>query len=658
MFWNYKVKANILLGIMLVVSFTFVAPTNNNNNNNNIFNQGAESAKTLFQEAQTLISKKRYKNAAKLLEKVIQIDKAFFEAYLKLSIAEKALEHFDKAEAILDKAQPYLPIAQQPKLQYKLSKLYYALGAYKKAQIINLSIATNKVSSKSLLKKIASLRSNIDFALSQLQHPIAIHPQKLPTPLNQFPSQYFPILTVDQKTILFTALVGKQDAYKEAIYISHLDEDGNWTVPVSISQEINDPNSNQGTCSISADKKTLVFAACGKEGNYGICDLYISYKKQNVWTKPENLGPQINSDGWQSQPSLTADGKTLYFVSERAGNLGKHDIWKSTLQPDGTWAQAMNLGPIINTKGKEVAPFIHPNKQTLFFASDRTPSMGGFDIYYSNFVDGEWTQPVNLGYPINNHKDQASIFITADGKKAYYADGKREGFFKNSYLYTFDIPNKLINMPASAAIQLSITDHASGNPIEATVEVYEVNSAHVLQSLLTDPFDGEVTIMLNQGKEYLVCISKDGYIYESQYINYKHGSIPHVNWKINHKIKLQPIALGETKILNNVYFAHDSYVLDKNSEAELHYLIKFLQLNPHIKIILEGHTDNTGSTQYNQDLSVKRAQSIFQYLVEAGIDDQRLSYIGYGKSRPLAKNSSRANRQLNRRVAFKIVAID
>jgi outer membrane protein OmpA-like peptidoglycan-associated protein len=618
------------------------------------YTSSSSKAIHLYEQASKAYLQKQHGESIKLLKEAISKDKNFIEAYLQLAAIYRQLQKFKHAEQLLDKAKAYISIDKAIHLHYKIAHLYYRIGAYKKAKAAFQRIPIDNNDSKLLQSKIHTLQQNLTLALEKLQHPLVFNPKKLPSPLNQFTSQYFPVLTVDQRTILFTALVNQSGRYRENIYISHKDESDKWSIPVSISDQINGNTSNEGTCTISTDKKTLVFTSCSREGNYGICDLYISYKKGEEWSRPQNLGPHINSKRWQSQPSLSADGRTLYFVSERKGNYGKNDIWKSTLRPDGQWSEAVNLGPIINSKAREVSPFIHPNGQTLFFASNRTPSMGGFDIYYSNFVNGQWTEPINLGYPINNHKDQASIFITADGKKGYYADGKRKDYnYHSSYIYEFDMPANLMLAPKSDIVKLKVLDAQTQQPIGAQVEVYDMATDTCQQSIVIDATDGEATIIVNEDKEYIVYITRDGHIFESKYINYKSTKKPASTSQ--ETILLQPIEIGQARILNNVYFEYGEYSLDTKSYVELNRLVAFLQDNSEIVIELEGHTDYVGSDEYNQKLSTKRAKAIYDYLIQAGIARNRLAYRGYGKKCPVVPNNSYENRQLNRRVAFRIL---
>jgi len=609
----------------------------------------------LYEEAMHNYMQKRYTSAIDLLEKALEKDKTFIEVYLQLATIYSDIEAFELAGQFLNQGRAALAVSQTPDLLYKFAQLYYRIGAYTASSDVLKTISFANITSASFQQDIDTLQQNLKFVLEMVQYPFTFNPKRLEYPLNQFVAQYFPILTVDQQSILFTALTAKGDNnYIEDIYMSAKDALGNWSMPQSISPHINRPNSNEGTCTISADQKTLIFTACAKEGNYGMCDLYISYKRNGEWTKPENLGPHINSKGWQSQPSLSADGKTLYFVSEREGNYGKHDIWESNLQADGQWSKAINLGPTINSKYREEAPFIHPNGQTLFFGSNRIPSMGGFDIYYAHYTDGHWTEPVNLGYPINNHKDQVSIFITLDGKKGYYADGKKHASSYHSYIYEFEIPENLIKMPKCDIVQLSILDAETKEATDARIDIYDMQN--VLQhSIYVDAADRLATFVINEGKEYLVYITKDGYLFESKHVQFQ--DVDKARVTPAGAVFLQPIEVSQLKILENIYFAYDDYKIMPQSDTELQRLVKFLEQHPHISIQLEGHTDHIGSNQYNQTLSIKRAKTIYEYLLQAGIASSRLTYQGYGKNKPLIAHGSKESQGLNRRVAFRITKL-
>jgi len=615
-----------------------------------------QKAWQLYQEANKYYETNAYPQAIELLQQALSKDKSFITAYLQLAVIYQQLDDASNSQKYLDQAYNYLPTTQCETLYYDIAYAYYRLGLYSKAHtVLQAMPPTDKDKLQdSLLAKITHLKSHLEFALEKIQHPIAFNPRKLPLPLNQFIAQYFPVLTIDQASLLFTACTDHDNPYHENLYISHKDAQGHWSTPVSIADQINSPISNEGTCTIAADKKTLVFTSCARKGNYGMCDLYISYQQGGVWSVPQNLGPHINGPGWQSQPALSADGKTLYFVAERPGNYGKKDIWTSNLTDNGQWSKAIHLEAPINSPFQEIAPFIHPNGKTLFFASDRVPSMGGFDIYYANYIEGKWSEPVNLGYPINNHQDQVSLFITADGRKAYYAGGKHQGsHYYNSYLYEFDIPQGLLAIPASEVIRIRVLDEQTKQPLPAHITVHEWPVDNVQQSLVVDQADGETMVVIHEGKEYSIYIQQAGYVFESIQVNYKEGKKELISPQ--QEVLLKPIAIGQTKILQNVYFKFDEYTLEERSIIELNCLVAFLQGNPTLTIKLAGHTDHLGTANYNNNLSTKRSKAIYDYLVTAGIPTNKLTYQGYGASQPCLPNDSPRHRQLNRRVAFEIM---
>jgi outer membrane protein OmpA-like peptidoglycan-associated protein len=640
---NKKGK-RIALGVFLIGALCAATPST--------YTSKSPSAIQLYEQATVLYIKKDYVEAKKQLAQALKKDKKFVEAYLQLAKIQQELDDFEEAIQLLCKAQRYVA-RENYALQYEFAFLYYKSGAYNKAQEVLAQLPTTNVFPATLQYALEHLRENVFFSLEQLKTPLAFNPQLLPSPLNQFASQYFPVLSVDQATLLFTVRSGQSHSRgREDIYVSHKDAEGNWSTPAPLPEKIN-TEYNEGTCAISADGKMLVFTSCRRPGNYGSCDLYVTQRKEHQWTTPQNLGPRINSKGWESQPSLSADGRTLYFVSEREGNYGKKDIWKSTLQEDGTWADPVNLGKPINSEGREISPFMHPNGQTLFFASDRCPSLGGLDIYYSNWIDGQWTMPVNLGYPINRHKDQISLFITADGKKGYYADGNQKGAsYYSSYLYAFDFPESLVRFPKSTLIKLQVADAKTGQAVDAEAEVYDLETGEKYARALVDKEDGTLVVVVNEGKRYGIFLKKKDHLFESIHVDYQQGGAPTIS--APSKVLLKPNAVDQSQILENIFFAFDQCTLAPCSTIELDRLVEFLQTHANLRIEIEGHTDKIGTRKYNLQLSIQRAQAIYNYLIAAGIAAERLTYRGYGATLPISSQDMPEGRKLNRRVAFRI----
>ncbi|MEX0884737.1 MAG: OmpA family protein, partial [Cyclobacteriaceae bacterium] len=267
-----------------------------------------------------------------------------------------------------------------------------------------------------------------------IRDPKPIEKERLPPPLNQFRLQYFPVLTADSRRMFFTKRDGLQPYQNEDIFISN-QTNGGWTKPESISARIN-TKYNEGTCTISADGNILIFTSCDTPDSFGSCDLYLTQKVSGEWQKPINMGREVNSREWDSQPSLSADGSLLYFSSNRPEGHGGNDIWFTERKPDGSWSKARNLGPKINTIRDEVSPFIFFNNLVLFFASDGHAGFGGKDLYMSTYGPQGFEVPENLGYPINDHNDQLALFISAQKDYAYYTENVfEEGRMDGSYLY-------------------------------------------------------------------------------------------------------------------------------------------------------------------------------------------------------------------------------
>ncbi|MGD1841641.1 MAG: OmpA family protein [Thermonemataceae bacterium] len=464
--------------------------------------------------------------------------------------------------------------------------------------------------------------------------------------------QYFPVLTADQSSLIFTSLLNKLDG-DENLLISRRLEDGSWSAPESLSTRINTP-SNEGTCSISADGKTLVFTSCAGRENFGSCDLFISKKYGDEWTEPINMGGNINTGAWESQPALSADGKTLYFISDRRKGYGK-DIYVSYLDDNDEWQPALNLGDSVNTKGEELSPFIHANGKTLFFSSNGYVGLGGLDLFKTSYEAGNWTEPVNLGYPINDYNDQVSLFVTIDGKKAYYADEKKQGRrYVSSQLMAFDMPSEATVQEKSNYVKGTVYDAVTKKPIAAQVELFNITDDTRTYTVTSDKLNGSYLIVLTEGAEFALEVSKKQYAFKS--INFNNNekkldSLQPVEIDIFHA----PIAKGTKVTLNNIFFDTGKYDIKEKSKTELEKFIQFMEDNPQVKGEISGHTDNVGDAASNVTLSLQRAKAVYNYLIKNGVDANRLRYQGYGQTQPTATNDTPEGRQLNRRIEFKVL---
>jgi outer membrane protein OmpA-like peptidoglycan-associated protein len=579
-------------------------------------------------------------------EEAIERDKLFAEPYFYLGRLYEQNRQFGNAILNYEKAvnaQEKTSVTEIASQQ--VGQLYLKKGEYQKALVFLEKGLPAVVPTKQSRYK-ARIES-CKFAIETANKPLVINPLELPKTVNRFQSQYFPVLTADRETLIFT---GNQDS-EENLYVS-TKKDSVWSSPISISDKINTPE-NEGTATISADGRTLVFTSCGGRKGFGSCDLFISYKQGENWTSPQNLGSNINSNEWESQPSLSADGRTLYFVSDRKGSLGKRDIWVSKIDSTNLWGKAINLGTTINTIEDDLSPFIHANGKTLFYSSEGLVGMGGLDLYFSENQNGKWTKPENLGFPLNTHEDQVALFITADGKKAYYSlERDQEDKYRRAKIVEIDVPEGLqAKFRATSFLKGTVYDAQTKQKLQADIELILLKNNELVSKTNSDSQTGTYTSVLPSGGEYAVFVSKKGYFFKS--LNFDFSD------KIGRDkvldISLEPIKQNAKEILNNIFFDTAKWDLKPESTVELDKLVALLKTNPDVPIEISGHTDDVGKDTDNVILSQKRAKSVVNYLVEKGVNAIKIKSEGYGKTRPYLPNTSDENRKLNRRIEVKFL---
>ena len=371
---------------------------------------------------------------------------------------------------------------------------------------------------------------------------------------------------------------------------------------------------------------------CDKGRTIGSCDLFISRKYGEIWSSPENLGKVVNSKNWDSQPSLEADGKTLYFSSDRPGGLGKRDIWYTQLK-DNIWTQPKNMGMIINTIKDDVTPFIHTNGENLIFASNGRVGYGGFDLFMSELKESKWQVPKNLGSSINNNLNQLSFIISADGSMAYFSqDFKTEQGKIKSQILQLPIASDSLLKRTSSYIFGRVIDAISKEPLKAKIELFDIFTNELKYSTLSDSISGEYFFALNEGLTYGVYAGTKGYFFEDFRIDIENSTLGNAD---TIDIALSPLEIGESMILENIYFELASFELTQNSLSELEIVAAFLDENQ-VHIQIEGHTDQTGEPAYNQRLSEQRAKAVYDFLIEFGISPGRLNFIDWALLNPLS----------------------
>jgi outer membrane protein OmpA-like peptidoglycan-associated protein len=318
--------------------------------------------------------------------------------------------------------------------------------------------------------------------------------------------------------------------------------------------------------------------------------------------------------------------------------------------PDGSWSEAINLGSKINTSKDEVSPFIYFNNEILFFASKGHRGFGGMDLFVSRVVKGEFTEPENMGYPINDHLDQYSLFITAQRDFAYYTESTYLGNrVERSFIYRFEFPKEIALGERLVVTQGKVLNGKTGEPIDARLSLVSLSNDSTLYEFRSDGKTGEF-MMLYPDKSFSgLYVEKKGYlpkIYNVEKDNLKNQD--------NLLVTLIPIASGEEFVFENIFFDFDKDELKPESMSSLKRLMTFLKENPKVSINIIGHTDNVGNASYNEILSKRRAESVRNYLLKSGINDQRVAAIGKGQSEPMVPNDSAENRALNRRITVSI----
>jgi outer membrane protein OmpA-like peptidoglycan-associated protein/Tol biopolymer transport system component len=497
-----------------------------------------------------------------------------------------------------------------------------------------------------------------------MKTPTPFNPVNIGPEVNSDHHEYFPAITADEQTFLFTRNFrpdknNPESHWQEDFYVS-VKKENKWTTSQSIGKIINTPG-NEGAPSLSADGQILFFVVCaGDEGygldrkGYGSCYIFYTQKTGEKWSKAYNAGAPINTKSWETQPSFSSDGRTLYFIRGSVDSEGikNDDIYVTYLQDNGDWSTPTPLPPYINSSGKEESVYIHPDNQTLYFASNGWVGMGGTDLYMcKRQANGQWGKPINLGYPINTWNDENSLLVNASGNVAYFASD-RSGGMGGLDIYYFELDAKL--RPEKVTyMKGKVYDKVTKEPLSAKFELIDLATGKTVILSTSNPGNGEFLVCLPANKNYALNVSRPDYLFYSQ--NFSLIEMP------DNKPYLMDIPLGkptndEIVRLDNVFFETNKYDLKPESKVELNKLVDFLKKNATLKIELRGHTDNVGDDKSNLILSDNRAKAVMEYLIANGIDKTRLAAKGYGETVPVADNGTTEGRQKNRRTEFKIIS--
>ncbi len=589
----------------------------------------------LFKKALSAYTLEYYDQAERYCKKVIKRDKHFTGGYVLYSQIEfdqghylEAIKYIKRAIKIdTNYAQAYIQAAEYYLAVDSLDiAKKYALQGYRLSQDENI---------KTLALKYVKIA---DFRQYQYQHPQKIVMHRLPNSINTTADEYFPTISADGSVLYYTHNDGNED-----IYFSLRVNDTDWTEGMSLSPMLNTEYYNEGAHTFTSDGKKIIFTRC-----FNSCNIYFSEKKNDIWTEPVIFPSTVNIARWNTQPCISSDGRTLYFVSNSPKGKGGADIWVSHYLGNGRWSKAENLGDSINTDKDDMSPVISFDNKTLFFVSNGRIGMGGFDIYMAKKdSNGVWHSPVNLGYPINNKYDQFRLIVDHTGKTAYISS-YTDSIYKLD-LYYFTLPKPFRPTP-TFTLKLHVFDDITHKKLKANILVIDLKNK---DTVFTDYSDYFVVPLPQKGIYAVDVLPPKGYLFYSENIDLR--SLSDTVYTFEKDLYIKPITKASKIILQNILFDFDSWKLKSASYSELDKLVLFLKNNPKVKIEVGGHTDNKGSSDYNMELSEKRAKAVAEYIISKGIDPQRVSYKGYGYTQPIADNSTEEGRRLNRRTEIKII---
>lgn len=603
-------------------------------------------AKELFDKAMGQYDLMEYENAIELLKQAIKKDPEYIDAHDLLGQSYIKTLQYDKAE------KTYLKLYEINKeywvLYFELGNITFEMMKYdSSAQWYKTFIAFRNIPNDNRLEAEKQIKS-CEFAKKAIKNPVKFIAQNLGTGINTKLNEYFPTLTADEQTMFFTFMDASS---QEDFFISHF-ENGKWQEAINMGPPINSPE-NEGASTISADGQYLFFTACQNPLNIGSCDLWLTFLKGDKWQPAIHMPDNVNTKFKETQPSLSADGKTLYFASNRQGGLGGMDIWKTTFE-NNIWTNPVNLGNTVNTPFDDECPFIHQDGVTLYFASDGHPGMGKRDLFYTKLKeDDTWETPVNLGYPINTSGNEEGLIINRSGTTGYFSSDKTSnaGHIGRVDIYSFEIPEN-IKPGVASYVKGRVYDEETGQPIQTLVELTDLVKSKIAGFCKSNIKTGNFLIVIPGNKNYGLNVNAQGYLFFSENFSIKENpsSNPYLI-----DVPLKKIKSGKSIQLYNILFDVNKSDLKPESTPELDRLLNLLNINQKLRIEIGGHTDNTGTESLNLPLSQNRAKAVFDWLAAKGIAQARMTYKGYGSSVPLTDNDNEEGKRKNRRTEIKIL---
>ncbi len=604
-----------------------------------------KKAMKFYEEAASFYKSRKYEDARELVGKAIEEDPEFAMAYFlqgNIALKKKEDKTFEQSFLKVVELCPEL----DPEVYYQLGLYAYDFKKWKEAEKnLDKFLSYDKINEEHGTKAEAIL-----IKTRLYMNPVPFDPKPVDRLSTRDP-EYLPYISPDNELAFFTRRYEMKDKNMlttqsvEKFMMARHQENGTYDQGVPMDYPFNlGTSNNEGGASITIDNKHLFFTVNDK-GNFDIC--YSDFK-DGYWNEISNMGPLVNDQKqWDSQPSISSDGKVLYFASARDSVSGI-DLYRTIKDDLGNWSRAVKLGAEINTDFNEKSPFLHSDSRTLYFSSDGLPGLGGYDIFMSKMDDkGNWGKPVNIGFPINTESDEVGFFVSTDGKTGYFASNKLNSSMGGYDIYSFNLhpevrPNKVYFQKGD------VNGKENDETISATIEIRDAITKK-LTKIDVDSVSGEFAFVVDFSNDLILSVKKDGYAFESQYISSKDS----VNEKpVKQDIELKKLEVGGHYTINDIFFSTNSFEINDTIKSVLAEFSDYLTKSPRLHVALHGHTDNIGNPAANAILSENRARTVYNFLVEHGTDKSRLTYKGFGETQPIATNSTEEGRAKNRRTVF------
>jgi len=614
----------------------------------------ASGQQNQYDRAEKLFQQKKLDESLAILDKIIAEHQDFIPAYMRKAGILYNQGKISDAIAVLDHVINFFP-ESDPEAWFSRGYMHFEQKQYGEAVKDFQRFLTFSSNSEKRVSKALTFKDLATFRDSLIQNAVSFKVEKLSSSINSHHSEYSPSASIDGSLLVFTRRISDQ----EDLFMSEKSDSSGFSIAVPIGA-LNTIRNEGGHC-ISADGNLLLFTGCDRDPLFRGCDLYYSLRRDTGWTKPLNIGKTINTPAWESQPSLSADGKKLFFTSNRIEGFGGKDIWYTYKNDQGYWVAPVNAGPQINTAGDDETPFIHADGKTLYWRSNGRLGMGDFDIYFARWdeLTQQWGMVTNMGYPVNTENNEGGLVVSLDGKRAYFATDRfsdTNAGKRNLDIYTFEMPDFAMPDPMTF-IKLKVLDKNTRKPLKADVVVSELGNEAKKFNMATDNA-GVILTGLKCHREYALHISCNGYIFYTKYIDLQEIRTYYAPLEL--KVELNPLENVDSEILKpvvleNIFFKSGSARLMEKSMVEIKQLYGLLHKEKQLKIRITGHTDDEGNTELNQKLSEDRAKAVHDELIRLGIESNRLEFEGKGETQPVSDNSSKEGRRKNRRTEFTIV---